>query len=92
MEAFSSQGDGTLTFIQEKSPTRFVVSQTVQTKSRAKTCTLDTLKNQIVLITTEPAPIAPGTVLPPVAETGRPGGGRGGPRGPSLLDILIVGR
>ena len=92
MEAFSSQGDGTLTFIKESSPTRFEVSQTVQTKSRAKTCTLDALKNQIVLITTEPAPIAPGTVPPPVAENRQPGGGRGGPRGPSLLDILVVGR
>ncbi len=92
MEAFSSQGDGTLTFIKETSPTSFEVSQTVQTKSRAKTCTLDTLKNQIVLITTEPAPIAPGTVPPPVATNEQPGGGRGGPRGPSLLDILVVGR
>src|SRR5438105_14689896 len=56
MEAFSSQGDGTLTIIKENSPTSFEVEQTVQTKSRAKTCTLDTKNNQIVLITTEPAP------------------------------------
>ena len=32
MEAFSSQGDGTLSVIKEKSPTEFSVEQTVQTK------------------------------------------------------------
>src|SRR6266566_4623815 len=65
MEAFSSQGDGTLTIIKEKSPTSFEVEQTVQTKSRAKTCTLDTKHNQIVLITTEPAPSASAVGTPP---------------------------
>ena len=61
MEAFSSQGDGTLTIIKENSPTSFEVEQTVKTKSRAKTCTLDTKNNQIILITTEPVPAgAPG--------------------------------
>jgi CBS domain-containing protein len=59
MEAFSSQGDGTLTIIKENSPTSFEVEQTVQTKPRAKTCTLDTKNNQIVLIATEPAPAPP---------------------------------
>ena len=83
MEAFSSQGDGTLTIIKENSPTSFEVAQTVQTKSRAKTCTLDTKNNQILLITTEPAP---GAVASPA------GGGRGGRGGPALLDILVVGR
>src|ERR1017187_8013954 len=51
MEAFSSQGDGTLTLIKETSPTSFEVEQTVQTKSRAKTCTLDTKRDQIIVIT-----------------------------------------
>ena len=36
MEAFSSQGDGTLTIIKENSPTTFEVEQTVQTKPRAE--------------------------------------------------------
>jgi DNA-binding beta-propeller fold protein YncE len=101
MEAFSSQGDGTLTIIKEKSPTEFEVEQTVQTKSRAKTCTLDTKKNQIVLITTEPAPAsatadaAPAT--PPTSADqpgqGKKGGKKGGDRnGPAFLDILVVGR
>jgi DNA-binding beta-propeller fold protein YncE len=51
MEAFSSQRDGTLTVIKENSPTSFVVEQNVQTKTGAKTLTLDTKANQIFLIT-----------------------------------------
>ena len=88
MEAFSSQGDGTLTIIKENSPTSFEVEQNVTTKSRAKTCTLDTKNNQIVLITTEPmpattaasstppaAPAAPAvTAAPATPATGAPGG------------------
>jgi len=101
MEAFSSQGDGTLTIIKENSPTSFEVEQTVQTKPRAKTCTLDTKNNQIVLITTEPAP-APPQATDAAAKSGttsassdQPGEGkkRGGRNsGPALLDILVVGR
>jgi DNA-binding beta-propeller fold protein YncE len=105
MEAFSSQRDGTLTIIKENSPTSFEVEQNVQTKQGAKTCTLDTKNNQIVLITLErPAPpatsaeAAPATP-PPTAATGtnQPGGGRrggrgGGNNGPAMLDVLVVGR
>jgi YVTN family beta-propeller protein len=83
LEAFSSQRDGTLTIIKEKSPTNFEVEQTVQTKSGAKTCTLDTKKNQIVVITTEKAPAPAAGETPPPAP-------RGG--APSFLDILVVGR
>jgi DNA-binding beta-propeller fold protein YncE len=89
MEAFSSQGDGTLTIIKETSPTSFEVEQTVQTKPRAKTCTLDSKNNQIVLIAVEPAPAAAAT--PPPTGGEQPGGGRRG-GGPGLLDIVVVGR
>ena len=100
MEAFSSQGDGTLTIIKENSPTRFEVAQTVQTKSRAKTCTLDTKKNQIILITTEPAPAGgAGAAAPQTTskDTNQPDGNRRGGRGgnnagPAMLDILVIGR
>ena len=51
MEAFSSNRDGTLTVIKENSPTSFVVEQNVQTRSGAKTLTLDTKTNQLFLIT-----------------------------------------
>jgi len=94
MEAFSSQGDGTLTLIKETSPTTFEVEQTVQTKARAKTCSLDTKNNHIVLITTEPAPASPGAApaTPPAPAPGQPGGKRGPRGGPGFLDILVVGR
>jgi DNA-binding beta-propeller fold protein YncE len=107
MEAFSSQGDGTLTIIKQTSPASFEVEQTVQTKSRAKTCTLDTKNNQIVLITTEPSPgTAAATTPAPGSETaaatppaggeqsrgGKKGGKKGGGGGPGMLDILVVGR
>jgi len=90
LEAFSSQRDGTLTIIKEASPTKFVVAQTVQTKSGCKTCSLDTKNNQIILICTERAPqaaAAPATNAP--AGERRGGGGRGGP---GNLDVLWVGR
>jgi DNA-binding beta-propeller fold protein YncE len=105
MEAFSSQGDGTLTIIKENSPTSFEVEQTVPTKSRAKTCTLDTSNNQIILVTTESAPAAAAETTPgsPAAAAtpppggdqsggGKKGGKKRGGGGPGLLDILVVGR
>jgi len=84
MEAFSSQGDGTLAIIKENSPSSFEVIQTVQTKPRAKTCTLDSKNNHIILITTEPMPSTD-------AANATQGAGKG-QGGPSLLDILVVGR
>jgi DNA-binding beta-propeller fold protein YncE len=79
MEAFSSQGDGTLTVIKENSPTSFVVEQTVTTPVRAKTLTLDSKTNQIVLITAE--------FTPP------PAGGRGrGQMVPDTFAIVVVGK
>jgi hypothetical protein len=56
MEAFSSHGNGTLTVIKEKSPTEFVVQETVKTKAGAKTCTLDTKTDRVIVITREAAP------------------------------------
>lgn len=94
MEAFSSQSDGTLTIIKESSPTSFEVEQTVRTKPRAKTCTLDAKNDRIILITTEPAPTtsantagAPAGDQPANRRTGRAGAGA-----TNLLDILVVGR
>src|SRR5271154_3512332 len=57
MEAFSSQGDGTITVVKENSPTDFVVEQTVATPARAKTLTLDTKTSQIFSITAEFGPV-----------------------------------
>jgi DNA-binding beta-propeller fold protein YncE len=83
-ETFSSQGDGTLTVIKEKSPTSFEVAQTVQTKVSGKTLTLDAKTNQIYVIAAEYGP-------PPAPP---PTGGRAG-RGtmiPDSFSILVVGR
>jgi hypothetical protein len=83
MEAFSSQRDGTLTVVKENSPTSFVVEQTVQTTPSAKTLTLDSKTNHILLIAAEFAP--PPTPPPP--------GGRGrGPMVPDSFSILVVGK
>jgi len=84
METFSSQGDGTLTVIKERSPTSFEVAQTVQTKVGGKTLTLDSKTNQIYVIAAEYGPPPP----PP------PAGGRAG-RGamiPDSFSILVVGK
>jgi hypothetical protein len=83
MEAFSSQGDGTLTIVKENSPTSFVVEQTLQTQPRAKTLTLDRKTNRLLLITAEftPAPAPP--------PGGRPGRGQ---MVPDSFSILVVGK
>ncbi|MEO7145160.1 MAG: hypothetical protein ABI165_16810, partial [Bryobacteraceae bacterium] len=84
MEAFSSQGDGTLTVVKEKSPTSFVVEQNLQTMPSAKTLTLDSKTNHILLIAAEFAP-------PPTS----PAAGRRRSRGqmaPDSFSILVAGK
>jgi hypothetical protein len=87
MEAFSSQGDGTLTVIKENSPSSFVVEQTVKTPVRAKTLTLDSKTDHILLITAEFA-------APPAPATPAPAGGRGarGVMVPDSFSIVVVGK
>ena len=94
MEAFSSQGDGTLTVIKENSPTSFVVEQTVATPARAKTLTLDPKTGNIYTITAEygPVPAQPATGTTPPA--GAPPYMRG-PRAPMIphsFQILVIGK
>lgn len=82
-EAFSSQGDGTLTVVKENGPSAFTVAQTVQTMPSAKTLTLDTKTNRILVIGAEFGP--PATP---------PSGGRAG-RGamvPDSFSILVIGK
>jgi len=96
MEAFSSQRDGTLTIIKESSPTDFAVEQNVQTKPGAKTCSLDTKNNRIVLITVirPPQTNATPAMASATGSTNQPGGA---PRsrhftGPGMLDVMFVGK
>lgn len=83
MEALSSQGDGTLTIVKENSPTSFVVEQTLQTMTRAKTLTLDRKTNRLVLIAAEFTP------APAPAPGARPGRGQ---MVPDSFTILVVGK
>jgi DNA-binding beta-propeller fold protein YncE len=83
MEAFSSQRDGTLTVIKEKTPTSFEVEQTVQTMLSAKTLTLDGKTGHILLIAAEFTP------PPPPAPGERPGRGT---MVPDSFTILVVGK
>lgn len=78
MEAFSSQGDGTLTIVREHSPTSFTVVQNVATMKSAKTLTLDSKTDRILLIGAEFAPAAAGQ--------------RRGPMAADSFTILVVGK
>jgi DNA-binding beta-propeller fold protein YncE len=90
MEAFSSNGDGTLTVVKENSPTSFVVEQTVTTMPRAKTLTLDTKTNKIFLITAEYGAVpAPAAAPAAGAPAGRPARA---PMVPDSFTILVVGK
>jgi DNA-binding beta-propeller fold protein YncE len=84
MEAFSSQGDGSLTVVKETGPNTFVVEQTVKTPTTAKTLTLDRKTGRVLLIAAEFGPSAP-----PATPGGRP------VRGPMVQDsfqIVAVGK
>ena len=86
MEAFASPRDGTLSVVKENSPTSFVVEQNVATKVGAKTLTLDSKTNHILLITADYVD-APAGATPPA-------GGRPAPRQmvPGSFSILVVGK
>lgn len=97
MEAFSSQGDGTLTVIKENSPTDFAVEQNVETPQGAKTMTVDGKTNHVLLMTAEYAPPPAAPPAPP-AGTPAPEAGRGRGRGPGRqmlpdsFQIVMVGK
>jgi hypothetical protein len=84
MEAFSSNGDGTLTVIKENSPTDFMVEQNVKTEPSAKTMTVDTKTDRILLIAAE--------FGPPPANQPATGWRRRGPMIAGSFSILAVGK
>ena len=84
MEAFSTQGNGTMTIVKENSPTSFVVEQNLQTMNGARTVTLDKKTGHLFTMSQERGPAPP----PP------PGGGRP-PQGtpvPGSFTILMIGK
>ena len=85
MEAFSSQGNGTLTIIKETSPTSFEVEQNLETMNGARTSTLDSKTNHIITMSQERGP----------APAGQPGAGGRGPQGPVVpgsFTLIKVGK
>jgi YVTN family beta-propeller protein len=78
---FTSNGEGTITVIQEESPDKFAVVDTVKTEPGARTMTLDTKSHKLFLIT------ADRTTPPAVA-------GQPAPRQqqvPGTFRVLVVG-
>jgi hypothetical protein len=86
MEAFSTHAEGTMTVINENSPTSFEVEQNLTTMPSAKTLTLDTKTNQILSIAA--------TFDPPPAGTPPLSNGRvaRGPMVAGSFSILVMGK
>jgi DNA-binding beta-propeller fold protein YncE len=84
MEAFSTQGNGTMTIVKEKSPTEFEVEQNLQTMNGARTVTFDSKTGHLFTMAQERGP----------APTPPPAGGRGGMGTvvPGSFTILTVGK
>ncbi len=82
LEAFSTQGEGTLAVIKENSPTSFTLEQLLKTQPRARTLTLDLKTGHIITATADfgPAPAAqPGQrVRPPML--------------PNSFRLLVIGK
>lgn len=85
MEVFSTQGNGTMTIVKEKSPTSFEVEQNLQTMNGARTVTLDRKTGHLFTMSQERGPAPPATTPTP---NGRP------PQGPAIpgsFTILMIG-
>jgi DNA-binding beta-propeller fold protein YncE len=93
MEAFSTQGNGTMTIVKEKSPTSFEVEQDLKTwpSNGARTIAFDNKTGHLFAMASEVGPPPP----PPPAGTPPPAGGRGAGRGaaiPGSFTIIMVGK
>jgi len=90
MEAFSTQGNGTLTIVKEKSPTSFEVEQNLDTMNGARTIAFDSKTSHIFTMSQERGP-AP-TVAPAGAAGGRGGRGPQSPVVPGSFTIVMIGK
>src|SRR4029077_7063687 len=88
MEAFSTQGNGTMTIVKEKSPTSFEVEQDLKTwpSNGARTIAFDSKTRRLFAMASEVGPPPP----PPPAGTTPPAGGRGAAI-PGSFTIIMVG-
>jgi len=78
--AFSSNGDGTLTVVEEETPDKFHVVANVKTQLGARTMALDAKTHNILLVTAAAKPAEPG------AKRGRPS------FEPNSFVVLVVGQ
>ena len=89
MEAFSTQGNGTMTIVKETSPTQFEVEENLKTMNGARTIAFDSKTGHLFTMSQERGPA-------PAAPAAAPGGGRGrGPAGvvvPGSFTILMIGK
>jgi DNA-binding beta-propeller fold protein YncE len=87
MEAFSTQGNGTMTIIKEKSPTKFEVEQNLKTwpSNGARTIAFDSKTGHLFAMASEAAPPPPS---PPPGTPRGPGRGRAVP---GSFTIIMVG-
>ncbi len=83
MEAFSTQGNGTLTIVKETTPTTFEVEQNLQTMNYARTIAFDSTTGHIFTMAEERGPAPP---APPGGRAGR------GAAIPGTFTILEIGR
>ena len=84
LEAFSTQGNGTLTIVKESSPTGFAVEQNLDTMNGARTIAFDSKTGHIFTMAQERTPPPPGAPV-----TGR------GPQGtivPGSFTIMMIGK
>jgi uncharacterized protein YjiK len=90
MEAFSSQGNGTMTIVKEKGHATFEVEQNLQTMNGARTIALDVKTGHLFVMSVERGPTPP----PPPPGTNPLVGGRGGqaPVIPGSFTILMIGK
>ena len=88
MEAFSTQGNGTMTIVKETSPTTFEVEQDLKTwpSNGARTIALDSKTGRLFAFASEVGPPPP-----PPAGTPPPAGGRGAAI-PGSFTIIMVGK
>ena len=83
MEAFSSQGNGTMTIVKETSPTMFEVEQNLQTMNFARTNAFDSKTGHLFVMAEERGPAPP---TPPGGRAGR------GAAIPGTFTILMIGK
>jgi len=94
MEVFSTQGNGTMTIVKEKSPTSFEVEQNLQTMNGARTIAFDSKTGHLFTMSQErgaapPPPPAPAAPPAPGAPPARP---PQAPGIPSSFTILMIGK